>query len=562
MLLELKVNHFAIINNVHIQFEPGFNILSGETGAGKTVLIKSLALLMGAKAQSDSVRTGYKEAIIEGFFDISNRPDVIEQLSEMGIAIDDDQLCVRRVVNTQGKSRVYLNGGLSALNGLKEVIAPLIEVAGRNAPLIELTGQHENKHLQSKAYHLELLDQYCGTSIKKQAFRETLDELVNLKSELNELQKNERDREQQVDFLRFQKEEIELLKIQPGEEEDIKNQMYRLKNISKLQGFLDQVEDSLYSDDDSALTRINKVLNQSAEFRQLDSDLNKKFEGLQSAYALIEDFTYELRDYKDSLDADPQQLNSLEEQYSYFKKLQKKYGQTVKEIYQALNEVTKELFKLENSETHLKDLKQNIKLKELECWKLAESLHKKRCEGALLLVKTVNDELKDLNMKGLKFLVSIEKASELNSSGCTEAEFMIKVAKNDTAKPLTKYASGGELSRILLALKCVLGKGDHPRTYLFDEVDTGVSGETAEKVGKKLYQISKGQQVICVTHLPQVACYADSHYLIEKITTSGNATTQIKKLPKKDRVQEIARLISGEKITKTSLEHAKELLNH
>ncbi|MCH2532938.1 MAG: AAA family ATPase, partial [Bdellovibrionales bacterium] len=472
MLLELKVNHFAIINNVHIQFEPGFNILSGETGAGKTVLIKSLALLMGAKAQSDSVRTGYKEAIIEGFFDLGHRPDVIEQLSEMGISVDEDLLSVRRVVNAQGKSRVYLNGSLSALNGLKEVIAPLIEVAGRNAPLIELTGQHENKHLQSKAYHLELLDQYCGTTVEKQAFKELLQELTELKSELSELQKTERDREQQVDFLRFQKEEIELLKIQPGEEEDIKNQMYRLKNISKLQGFLDQVEDTLYNEDDSALTRVNKILSQSREFCDVDSDLDKKFENLQSAYALIEDFTYELRDYKDNLDIDPQQLNILEEQYSYFKKLQKKYGQTVEEIYQALDEVSKELFKLENSETHLKDLKQQIQLKEKQCWKLAESLHKKRTEGSLLLVKTVNDELKDLNMKGLKFLVSMDKDQELNMSGCTQAEFMIKVAKNDQPKALTKYASGGELSRILLALKCVLGKSEHPRTYFFDEVDT------------------------------------------------------------------------------------------
>lgn len=562
MLLELKVNHFAIINNVHIQFEPGFNILSGETGAGKTVLIKSLALLMGAKAQSDSVRTGYKEAIIEGFFDLGHRPDVIEQLNDMGISVDEDLLSVRRVVNAQGKSRVYLNGSLSALNGLKEVIAPLIEVAGRNAPLIELTGQHENKHLQSKAYHLELLDQYCGTTVEKQAFKELLQELGELKNELSELQKTERDREQQVDFLRFQKEEIELLKIQPGEEENIKNQMYRLKNISKLQGFLDQVENTLYNDDDSALSRVNKILSQSREFCDVDSELDKKFENLQSAYALIEDFTYELRDYKDNLDIDPQQLNILEEQYSYFKKLQKKYGQTVEEIYQALDEVSKELFKLENSETHLKDLKQQIQLKEKQCWKLADSLHKKRAEGSLLLVKTVNDELKDLNMKGLKFLVSMEKDQELNMSGCTQAEFMIKVAKNDQPKALTKYASGGELSRILLALKCVLGKSEHPRTYLFDEVDTGVSGETAEKVGKKLYQISSGQQVICVTHLPQVACYADSHYLIEKVTKSGSATTQIKKLPKNDRVQEIARLISGEKITKTSLEHAKELLSH
>lgn len=560
MLIELKVKNFAIIENLSLSFGQGLNVLSGETGAGKSVLLKSLSLMMGEKAEADVVRSGVDSAVIEGYFDLSGRPDVLAELEEMGLDASDETLVVRRIISTGGKGKVYLNGALSPLASLRSIVAPLITLTGRHTPLIEMTGQHDNRHLQSKSYHLELLDQYAGTWTLRVDFEKQYEKLRDITEEIEKLTEAARSREQRLDFLKFQRDEIEALSLKSGEDEEIESKVSRMRHSARLIEFVSQSVDSLYANDDAVMVALHTVLQRAHELANLDPELARKVAPLQEAKTLLEDAIYELRDYGKNLDADPEELNRLEERLSSLRKLQKKFGKGVDEILKAHREMVDEIEQLEKFDESMKSLNDERLKIQKTLKKLAGELHERRKNGAHLLEKGVNDELADLNMKGVVFSVQVNLAPELTPTGQSDVEFMIQASKKDEPRPMAKVASGGELSRILLSLKRVVGSSDRPRTYLFDEVDTGVSGQTAEKVGRKLKAISKGQQLICVTHLPQVASFADQHFLIEKGSAKGAARMTVTELAKDERVKEIARLISGEKISQTSMEHARQLL--
>lgn len=561
MLLELKVANFAIIENLHISFKDGLNILSGETGAGKSVLLKSLSLLMGAKCSSDSIRTGATQATIEGSFDLINRPDVVKALKDMGIETDEQVLIVRRVLSNEDKSKVYLNGSLSTLNGLRDVVSPLVEITGHSIPLIEMTGQHENRNLMSKAYHLDLLDQYAGTWEKRNMFSEKLERYHSIFSEIKKLEEDVKLKTQRLDFLIYQRDEIANLDLAPGEDLELEVEVKKLKNSSRIGSFVDQAEAALYSDDDSAASRLKAIIKKGQEIAGIDPQIAAKIENLRQAQSLIDESVYELRQYASKIDADPQRLDEVESRLSDLRKLQKKYGSNVDDILRALMEMEIEISNLQNSDVKIDSLKKEATALNKELETLGADLHKRRLKGADLLTDSVNAELLDLNMKGVTFQVGIEKLTTFTSTGMSDVEFQSQTSTKDMKRPLARFASGGELSRILLSLKRVVGSSNQPRTYLFDEVDTGVSGETAEKVGRKLKSIAKGQQVICVTHLPQVAAFGDAHFFIQKSPQRDSVSMIVTELKKKDRVQEIARLISGEKISKTSLAHAEQLLD-
>ncbi len=560
MLLELKVSNFAIIENLHLSFKEGLNILSGETGAGKSVLLKSLTLLMGGKASSDTIRTGATQATIEGSFDISKRPDIHESLKNMGIDTDEDILIVRRVLSAGDKSKVYLNGSLNTLNSLRYIVAPMVELAGHSAPLIEMTGQHENRNLMSKAYHLDLLDQYAGTWDKRLLFTEKYNRYHGIFAEIKKLESDAKQKAQRLDFLIYQRDEITNLDLSPGEDIELEVEVKKLKNSNRIGSFVDQAESALYTDDDSAISRLNTVLKKGLELATIDPQIAAKLDNLEQAKTLIDESIYDLRQYAAKIDADPQRLEEAESRLSDLRKLQKKYGSTVDDILRALMEMEIEISNLQNSESKIESLKKEAAALHKELEKLGADLHKRRLKGAELLADSVNAELLDLNMKGVTFHVMVESLAELSSTGTSDVEFLSQTSAKDIKRPLAKFASGGELSRILLSLKRVVGSSNQPRTYLFDEVDTGVSGETAEKVGRKLKTIAKGQQVICVTHLPQVAAFGDIHFFIQKSPQKDSVAMLVSELKTKDRVQEIARLISGEKISKTSLAHAEQLL--
>lgn len=560
MLLELKISKFAVIDHLHLNFRSGLNILSGETGSGKSVLLKSLALLMGDKASADTIRTGHTQAVVEGSFDLSHRSDIRERLLALGIEPEEDLLIVRRLICQGDKSRVYLNGNLSTLQSLRDIVAPLIEVTGHQAPLIEMTTQHENRHLLSKGYHMDLLDQHAHLWERRIQFESEYQNYAALKSQLDSLIANTKNSAQRLDYLTYQFEEISKLHLTPGEDTDLEIEVKKLKNASRLNQFVEAAESALYSDDDSAINRLNAVLKKSLEVSSLDPRISEKVQTLEQAKLVIEDSLYDLRNYVEKIDSEPARLESLEGRLSDFRKLQKKYGLGIDEILEAQAKMKLEIDHLLGAESQIESLQKEITKKELVLKKQATDLHSGRLKGAISLSKKVNAELEDLNMKGVTFHIEIRPLTEMTLHGLSDIEFMSQTSPKDPVRPLARFASGGELSRILLALKKVVGHSNQPRTYLFDEVDSGVSGTTAEKVGRKLKAIAQGQQVICVTHLPQVAAYGDCHFQIQKSQTKEGVSTEVKELSAKDRVQEIARLISGEKLTKTSLAHAEELL--
>lgn len=561
MLQELKVSQFAIIDNLHIEFQNGLNVISGETGSGKSILLKSLALLMGEKASSDIIRTGAPQAVVEGSFDLRKRPDIEACLNESGIETPDHTLVVKRVIAQSDKAKIYLNGSISTLNQLKDIVSPMIEVTGHHAPLIEMTGQHDNRHLLSKSYHLDLLDQYAGHYDKRMQYEAKYEQLVTLRQEIIEFEKQSQQKSQRLDFLKFQVHELQQVNIDPAQDQQIEDEIKTMKSSHRIMQFVADCEQTLFNDDDSVSARLRNVQKKAAEFMNLNQKFSEHMNSLSQAQSLIEDAVYSLRKDFSGIGTDSELLEEKEQRLSKIRKLQKKYGADLNEIAQAQQKLETEIHQLENSDAHLDQIRKQAAQLELELKKMAEELHKTRLKFSEKLTDSVNKELADLNMKGVQFSIGTSKLTALNSTGLSEVEYLCQTSASDPKRPISKVASGGELSRILLALKKSLGQSDLPRTYLFDEVDTGVSGNTAEKVGRKLKSIAKGQQVICVTHLPQVAACGDAHYSIHKANTRDSVNMVVTELKAKTRIEEIARLISGEKITKTSLAHAEQLLS-
>jgi DNA repair protein RecN (Recombination protein N) len=515
---------------------------------------------MGEKASPDDIKSGADQAVIEGRFDLTLRTDIQKNLVDMGIDVDEDGLTVRRTVNAQGKSRVYLNGSLSALNSLRDLVSPLITVTGQAAPLIEMTGQHDNRHLQSKAYHLDIVDRFSGLWDERTQFTSRFLALATLRSHISQLQQEMQAREQRLDYLRFQKDELEIFDIRPGEDEELMQRLKKLKNSTRLKNFFAEAEQVLASGETTVLDQLKTCHLKIQELLNIDSSLIEEQTKIDQARHLIEDTIFDLRHRVKELEEEPAEIEALEERYSQFRRLQKKYGETAEHFINTLQGLREEIKTLESSDEKLEALRKQESTMSLELKALSSRLHRLRKTAAKEFQSLVNEELRDLNMKGVELEVALHEWPELTSTGHSHLEFLIRISKKDEARSLAKYASGGELSRILLSIKQITGNSDLPRTYLFDEVDTGVSGVTAEKVGRKLKSIARGQQVICVTHLAQVAAFADVHYLIEKLTTKKGVEMRLRILQEKDRIEEIARLVSGEKITKTSLDHAKELL--
>ena len=512
---------------------------------------------MGAKSSSQDIRSNKDHAMIEGAFDLSERKDVLKKLEDMGIGFDDASLIVRRLLQKNGKSKVYLNGHLSTVSDLKKIVFPLVTISNpTEAPLVEITGQHENKDLMSLRYQMDVLDQFCGNLGLRSKINDIFDNMNELANKMTKLENLSKQREQQIDFLNFQINEIEELALEENEDEKLSLEIKDLKSKEQWQEWLHESIYRLNTADHAILSQIQSILKSTPDH----SSLTKSKQQLEQSFSLLEDVAFNLQQLAHKDYGDSSSLDQLESRLSRIRKLQKKFGEDVNEILTALGSMKKEHHELTHlSETLASMNKQYLSLKEkLESESL--KLHKKRVTGAKLLSKEVNSELEDLNMKGLRFLIEIEKLNEVQSTGFDRVLFRTQTGANDEARDLAKAASGGELSRILLSLKQVIGANQYPRTFLFDEVDTGVSGPTAEKVGLKLKNIASHQQVICVTHLPQVASFGDHHFYIEKHPTKGSVEMTVKLLKKAERVKEIARLISGEKVSKTSIAHARQLL--
>jgi len=561
MLKELNIKNFAIIDQLRVEFAPGLNVFTGETGAGKSIVVDALNLALGERASADLIRTGCQEAVVEAAFELNGRgtAEITALLSEQGIEVNPgEDLIVRRVLSSSGKNKVYINGSLANLNTLTAL----------GASLADIHGQHEHQSLLSLERQMELLDSFGGLSELRDVLSDAYHRLQDVRKELAELEAGERDRAQREDMLRFQKNEIEAAMLKPGEDMDLSNEQKLLTNSEKIAGLSHAADEALYSSENSVLTGLKKAMTNLRDIAAIDNRLAPVLELCEAGRAQIEEASREVSAYADRVEFDPDRLEQIGDRLDLVQKLKKKYGSTIDEIIQFGKSASAKLERIERSTDEIERLRKEIHSIKSGLTAKAQELTKKRGAASLVLEKKIEAELSHLGMKKTTFTVKITQepgqdtldGRKLGPRGADHVEFLISPNPGEEPKPLVKIASGGELSRIMLALKTILVEGDSIPTLVFDEVDAGIGGAVAEEVGKKLKSVATKRQVFCITHLPQIASMATSHYGVSKSVKKDRTNTEVRLLDKKDRVDEIARMLGGKIITEATLKHAEEMI--
>lgn len=543
MLKQLRIRDFAIIDTLDVSFEPGLNVLTGETGAGKSIIVDALSLTLGERAHADMIKTGRKETAIEAFFDVSEHP----LLEKVGITAEDGVI-VRRSLTNGGKSRAFIND--AAVN-----VQTLLEF-GRS--LVDIHGQHEHQSLLSVENQRNVLDAY-GKLLGERAELEGLfDEVQSLRQELSSLKGDLKEKTQRIDLLRFQVNEIEAAALRPAEMEALKEQREILANLARLRELTDAAHLLLYGGEGSSCEKLSAALSLLKEAHIIDPGVREVTKLLEDALPLVEEADLSLRRYKDRYDADPGRLEDIEDRIEVIRKLERKYGDGVDAILRHLDNASVELQKLTLSDERIKALEDVLASKEEILTTKAGRLSVLRKGVSGKIEKAVRATLKELEMSKAEFVIDI-KPAPLTSTGSDAVEFLFSANKGEPPKSLARVASGGELSRVMLALKGILAGIDRVPVLVFDEVDSGIGGRTAASIGKKLKELGKKHQVLCITHLPQIAAVADHHIMIEKLQGDEGIYVKVKELGEKEREAEIARMLGG-KVTDISLRHAREML--
>lgn len=549
MLQELSIRQFAIIEEVHLTFSQGFHVLTGETGAGKSILIDALGLVLGGRASSEFVRHGAKKAEIEALFELDHAHPVHAQLAEWGLE-QEDLLLLRREIWANGKSVCRVNGKMVTLAMLRKI----------SKYLIDIHGQHEHQFLLNREEQLKWLDHFGGEALQvaRAKYQAVFAEYKKVDNELKKVQMNQQELMQRMDLLRFQNEEIKAAALTFGEEEELEQERNRLAFAEKIINNASKAYYYLY-EDQRGLDCIRQSMSHLEEIVSLDPQLRPIHELVQSAFYQLEEAIHELGNYRDEIEFDPYRLNEVEERLYMIKRLQRKYGSTIAEILKYQQKVEQELEQLVHREsTEASLLKKRDRL-EKELALLAEELTALRKKAARQLETRVEKELADLQMKHTVFHVAFQSGG-FSAKGCDQIEFQIAPNPGEPPRSLAKVASGGELSRIMLALKCIFTDLHQVHTVIFDEIDTGVSGRAAQAIAEKIAFIAKYHQILCVTHLPQVACMADHHFYISKESDGLKTRTCVASLEREERVEELARLLGGVSLTETTHKHAEEML--
>jgi DNA repair protein RecN (Recombination protein N) len=548
MLTDLFIKNFAIIDNLHVAFREGLNVLTGETGAGKSIIIDAVNLVLGGRASVDLIRTGEEEATVEALFDLSRRPEILAVLAETGVECNGE-LLVKRMVSRTGRNRVFVGGGLST-------ITVLADLAGR---LINIYGQHESQTLLKTENHLLLLDGFGALTRLREEFTAVYDGYRHTLNNVRRLNEGEREATRRIDLLSFQSEEIGSAGLFPDEEEELARERELLIHGEKLLANSHAAFDALYGGDDSILGHLRQVLAGVGEIRAIDGKLSEVAETLNGAYLQLEDSALALRDYASRVETDPQRLQAIDDRLDLIFRLKKKYAPTVAEIIAYREEIDLELAGLMNRIETRGELEQELRELEERMSSQGKNLSLRRKGAAKALKAAMERELHALAMENALFEVALTGLEEPRAGGMERAEFLFSPNPGEAPKPLVKIASGGELSRLMLALKQVHPESDVP-TLVFDEVDSGIGGATSALVGEKLKRVACRQQVLCITHLPQVAAFADCHYRVEKSVAHGRTVTSVALLAGEERVAEMARMLGGVKITEKTLEHAREMI--
>lgn len=564
MLRSLYVKNYALIEEIQVEFKSGLNIITGETGAGKSILIDALSLILGERASSEVVRKGANKTVVEGVFYVSGNKKIKKILEDNGIEFSDE-LILRREVSAKGQSRCFANDTPISLAVMKDI--------GNH--LVDLHGQHEHQSLLRVETHIELLDDFGGLIGMVEEFRNQMHKLENLYRQLDELKQREQLLKEKRELYTFQLKEIETINPQVGEIEELESELKLLENAEKLYEVTSQLYSLLYGSERSIHDLLVVVRNQLEDLSTIDKRFQSYVEEARSAQAIVDEITNFIQSYNSKIEFNPERLEFIRERLHALNRLKKKYGGTIESVIEYRDSIKQELELAENFEEEIAKLDQRIEEQIKICSEIAERLSSKRREIAEAVSSAIVGVLSELGIENAQFEVKIEnrpnrdgrcyvklgnECYEVTNRGIDFVEFYISTNIGEDPKPLVKVASGGEISRIMLALKSVLAKSERLPLLVFDEIDTGISGRIAQKVGHSLKNLSKYHQIIAITHLPQIASLADTHFIAEKVIKDGRAITRIRELELEERVKEIAKLMSGEEITQASLESAKELM--
>ena len=565
MLAELRLENYAVIDNVVIEFAAGLNLLTGETGAGKSILIDALGLLLGDKASSDVIRTGTERAVVAAVFESEGTAArAIENILETnGLDAEDDSLILRREIASGGKGRVFVNNQPATVAVLKQIAPHLAVIHAQNESIVNFDG----------AARQDLLDAYAGVELKdvSAAFAHW----KQIRGRIAELEQDEQDRMRLLDLWNFQCREIEEARLRAGEDEQLEAEKRVLANAEKIYGAAINAFDLLYEGNASTSSSLRAAQKHVEELVRYEPKFQEALAALDSARISVEDVGATLRDYAGGIQASPERLAEIEERLALLDRLKRKYGPTLEQTIVLGEDIRRKLSEMENKDQVLLELRAMLAVAADEYRKAARGISRKRVEAGRKLEKLVEAEINDLAMRA-SFRIAVEESEgeeHWASSGINQVVYRISTNTGEAMRPLEQIASGGELSRVMLALKACVEAGKKSvarapspaskaaqRTLVFDEIDTGIGGRAAEAVGKKLKALAKGNQVLCVTHLPQIATFADHHYLIEKREAAGRAKANVRQIRGEERTEEVARMLSGAKLTETSRKHAEQMI--
>ena len=563
MLKELSIRNFAIIDDLHIRFDAGLTILSGETGAGKSIIINAVNLILGSRASTDMVRTGAESAELEALFDVAPQSRTAQTAADMGYDMTEG-LLVRRVISRAEGNRSYINGRLATL----QVLSAITE------NMASISGQHAHQGLLKEDQHLLMLDQFAGLMTQREAVSALVREIIPDLKHLRELRARQARQAELTELLQFQQKEIAAAGIAPGEDRELEQERTRLKNAGALVEAVQGGVDTLYSASGSVAERLTEVRRNLERMGRIDPQVGAKAEACAEIVYRVEDLVEQLRAYLKSVEFNDRRQEEVEERLDALNRLKRKYGGSLAAVLEKLASSTAELSAIENISTGIAAVEDRLRERHAATARQAAALSKKREAAAKRFAARVAAELSTLKMADTEFAVALSATPAdpdtdphlvvgthaVSESGIDRAVFTIAPNVGETLKPLVAIASGGELSRVVLALKSILAASESVATIVFDEVDAGIGGAVAEVVGRKLAALARHHQVICITHLPQIAKFGDHHFKISKHVASGRTRTAITLLSADDRTREIARMLGGEKITRVTLEHARELL--
>ncbi|MFA9457296.1 DNA repair protein RecN [Halalkalibacter sp. AB-rgal2] len=564
MLVELSIKHFAIIDQLTVPFQKGLTVITGETGAGKSIIIDAIGLLLGGRGSADYVRYGEKRAEIEGLFHVEEGNRAVEKAKDLGIDVSDQMFILRRDITAQGKSICRINGKMVTIAILREI----------GQTLVDIHGQHEHQSLMQPEHHLHLLDEYAGISLKrtKIEYQELYKKALQLQQQVVRFSTNEQEMAQKVDLYQFQLKEIEQAQLEPLEDERLLEERHKLQHSEKLFSLLQDSYQSLYGEN-RGLDFLANATAHLEEAATIDTELTALHENVSNSFYLLEEAAFTLRNQMELIEFDPVRLEVVESRLYELTQLKRKYGSTVEEIMEYAAKIEEELDSLVHKDDRLSELVADLEATWKDLYVEAHTLTKLRKEASHKLKDAIHSQLRSLYMGKTEFDVSIQsrvgtkespiidgQAVSFNEGGKDEIEFYLSANPGEPLKPLAKVASGGEISRIMLAIKSIFSHQEGITSVIFDEVDTGVSGRVAQAIAEKIHRISEGSQVLCITHLPQVAAMADTHLYISKNEENQRVRTSVDALTKEEKVNEIARMISGVEVTDLTKQHANELL--